>query len=128
MTESEEKIYAKMDAIEHELAKAAIIAKREVEAAAADLDPAVGEPARVAFETIRRPDLAREIIGERLADRAVECIRIDVRARIAYANALAAARGETVAELPGRDLRQRIGDEAAVEERDEHGVPRLRGG
>lgn len=53
--------------------------------------------------------------------------RDDVRARIAYANALAAARGETVAELPGRDLRQRIGDEAAVEERDEHGVPRLRG-
>jgi len=54
--------------------------------------------------------------------------RDDVRARIAYANALATSRGETLAELPGRDLRQRIGDEAAIEERDAHGVPRLRGG
>jgi HemY protein len=29
--------------------------------------------------------------------------------------------------LPGRDMRQRIHDEAVVEERDEHGMPRLRG-
>jgi HemY protein len=31
-----------------------------------------------------------------------------------------------VSELPGRDMRQKIFDQAAVEERDEHGVPRLR--
>jgi len=48
------------------------------------------------------------------------------RARQSYVNALRAARGETVSELPGRDMRQRIFDQAAVEERDEHGVPRLR--
>lgn len=49
------------------------------------------------------------------------------RARLSYLNALRAARGEAIAELPGRDMRQRIYDEAAIEERDEHGVPRLRG-
>lgn len=48
------------------------------------------------------------------------------RARLSYANALRAARGEATLELPGRDLRQRIFDEAVVEERDAHGVPRLR--
>ena len=48
-------------------------------------------------------------------------------ARRSYANALNAKRGETAAELPGRDLKQKIFDEAVVEERDEHGVPRLRG-
>ncbi|MDQ3205898.1 MAG: heme biosynthesis protein HemY, partial [Pseudomonadota bacterium] len=48
------------------------------------------------------------------------------RARQAYANALRAARGETTAEMPGRDLRQRIFDEAVTEERDAHGMPRLR--
>lgn len=48
------------------------------------------------------------------------------RARQCYANALRAGRGETTLELPGRDLRQRIFDEAVVEERDAHGVPRLR--
>jgi len=48
------------------------------------------------------------------------------RARQSYVNALRATRGETVSELPGRDLRQKIFDQAAVEERDEHGVPRLR--
>ncbi|MBU8977241.1 heme biosynthesis protein HemY [Lysobacter sp. MMG2] len=48
-------------------------------------------------------------------------------ARLCYANALAAARGEATQPLPGRDLRQTIFDEAVVEERDEHGVPRLRG-
>lgn len=51
----------------------------------------------------------------------------DARARLSYANALRAARGEAAHELPGRDLRQQIFDQAAVEERDEHGVPRLRG-
>ena len=50
----------------------------------------------------------------------------EARARQSYVNALRATRGEAVAELPGRDLRQRIFDQAAVEERDEHGVPRLR--
>lgn len=48
-------------------------------------------------------------------------------ARRSYANALTAKRGEAAIELPGRDLRQKIFDEAVVEERDEHGVPRLRG-
>jgi HemY protein len=51
----------------------------------------------------------------------------EARARQSYVNALRATRGETVSELPGRDLRQKIFDQAAVEERDEHGVPRLRG-
>lgn len=51
----------------------------------------------------------------------------DARARLSYANALSAARGEAASELPGRDLRQKIFDEAVVEERDEHGMPRLRG-
>jgi HemY protein len=51
----------------------------------------------------------------------------EARARQSYVNALRATRGETVNELPGRDLRQKIFDQAAVEERDEHGVPRLRG-
>jgi HemY protein len=51
----------------------------------------------------------------------------ELRARLAYANALRATRGESVAELPGRDMRQRIHDEAVVEQRDEHGTPRLLG-
>jgi HemY protein len=49
------------------------------------------------------------------------------RARLGYANALRAGRGEAVVEIPGRDMRQRIHDEAVVETRDEHGMPRLRG-
>lgn len=49
------------------------------------------------------------------------------RARLAYANALRSQRSETLLELPGRDLRQQIADTAAIEERDEHGMPRLRG-
>lgn len=48
-------------------------------------------------------------------------------ARRSYANALNAARGVAATELPGRDLKQKIFDEAVVEERDEHGLPRLRG-
>ena len=50
----------------------------------------------------------------------------DARARLSYANALRAARGDAVSALPGRDLRQQIHDQAAIEERDAHGVPRLR--
>ncbi len=50
----------------------------------------------------------------------------DTRARLSYANALRAARGEPIEELPGRDLRQKIFDQAVVEERDQHGMPRLR--
>ncbi|TWI13546.1 heme biosynthesis protein HemY [Aerolutibacter ruishenii] len=53
--------------------------------------------------------------------------RDEARARMAYANALAVARGEAPTELSGRDLQQRIVDAAAIEERDAHGVPRLRG-
>lgn len=48
-------------------------------------------------------------------------------ARRSYANALSAARGVAATELPGRDLKQKIFDEAVVEERDEHGLPRLKG-
>jgi HemY protein len=47
-------------------------------------------------------------------------------ARLSYANALRATRGEATVELPNRDLRDRILDEAAIEIRDEHGLPRLR--
>ena len=50
----------------------------------------------------------------------------ETRARLSYANALRAARDEAPVELPGRDLRQKIFDQAVVEERDEHGMPRLR--
>ena len=49
------------------------------------------------------------------------------RARLAYANALRSQRGEAPLDLPGRDLRQQIADTAAIEERDEHGMPRLKG-
>ncbi len=51
----------------------------------------------------------------------------DVLARQSYANALRATRGEAPTPLPNRDLRQQIHDSAAIEERDEHGLPRLRG-
>lgn len=51
----------------------------------------------------------------------------DPRARHCYANALCVARGETPTPLPGRDLREKILAEAAVEDRDAHGLPRLRG-
>jgi len=47
-------------------------------------------------------------------------------ARRAYANALHAARGEAAEELPGRDLREQIYDRAVVEDRDVHGIPRLK--
>ena len=51
----------------------------------------------------------------------------ETRARLAYANALRSQRGDALLDLPGRDLRQQIADTAAIEERDEHGMPRLRG-
>ena len=51
----------------------------------------------------------------------------ETRARLAYANALRSQRGAALLDLPGRDLRQQIADTAAIEERDEHGMPRLRG-
>lgn len=51
----------------------------------------------------------------------------ETQARRSYANALSAKRGDATVELPGRDLKQKIFDEAVVEDRDEHGVPRLRG-
>ena len=51
----------------------------------------------------------------------------DARARLCYRNALRATRGEPTEALPGRDLKQQIHDEAAIEERDAHGLPRLRG-
>ena len=51
----------------------------------------------------------------------------EARARQCYANALRAERGEAPTELAGRDLRQKIYDSAVTEDRDEHGMPRLRG-
>ena len=48
-------------------------------------------------------------------------------AALCHANALRAHRGEATTPLPGRDLRQQILDSAAIEERDAHGLPRLRG-
>ncbi len=50
----------------------------------------------------------------------------EARARQCYANALAAARGDAATPLPARALHQQIADEAVFEERDAHGVPRLR--
>jgi len=49
----------------------------------------------------------------------------DARAAVAFANALRSERGEALVEFPGRGLRERIGDAAAGEERDEFGHPRL---
>jgi HemY protein len=39
----------------------------------------------------------------------------ETRARLAYANALRSQRGDTLLDLPGRDLRQQIADTAAIE-------------
>lgn len=63
---------------------------------------------------------------ELLGDAAVQA-GDDARARMAYANALRSQRGEPALDLPGRGLRQQIADTAAVEERNEHGLPSLRG-
>ena len=43
-----------------------------------------------------------------------------------HANAVKAARGEAPVRLPVRDMRQEIHDAAVVEERDAHGLPRLK--
>jgi HemY protein len=51
----------------------------------------------------------------------------DARARLCYRNALRTARSDVIEPLPGRDLKQQILAEAAIEERDAHGLPRLRG-
>lgn len=48
------------------------------------------------------------------------------RARLCYTNALRRGRGEAARPLPGRGVREQILDEAVAEERDEHGMPRLR--
>ncbi|HEY1036588.1 MAG TPA: heme biosynthesis HemY N-terminal domain-containing protein [Pseudoxanthomonas sp.] len=48
------------------------------------------------------------------------------QAQQSYANALKATRAEAPVVLPGRDLRQTIHDQAVVEDRDAHGLPRLR--
>lgn len=50
----------------------------------------------------------------------------EAHARLCYANALAAARGGTITPLPTRSVPPPIVDEAAFEERDAHGLPRLR--
>ena len=63
---------------------------------------------------------------EALGDSAAQ-LGDEPRARLAYANALRSQRGEALHDLPGRDMRQQISDTAAIEERDEHGMPRLRG-
>ncbi|MFC4727440.1 heme biosynthesis HemY N-terminal domain-containing protein [Coralloluteibacterium thermophilus] len=47
-------------------------------------------------------------------------------ARQCLANALRVLRGKPPMALPGRGLHERIHDEAVAEERDEHGMPRLR--
>lgn len=51
----------------------------------------------------------------------------EARARHYYANALRSLRGEPLPDAPERAPEQAIVDSAAVEERDEHGLPRLRG-
>ncbi|MFC7301224.1 heme biosynthesis protein HemY [Cognatiluteimonas weifangensis] len=65
---------------------------------------------------------AWEELGHGFADNGEEAL-----ARQCYANALRVARDEPPVALPVRDLRQQIQDHAAIEERDEHGLPRLRG-
>ena len=49
----------------------------------------------------------------------------DANARQSYANALRSMRAEPVAPLAGRSLREQIFDASVIEERDQHGVPRL---
>jgi HemY protein len=50
----------------------------------------------------------------------------DAHARFCYANALRASRGDAIEPFADRDLRQSIHDQAVGEERDAHGMPRLR--
>lgn len=51
----------------------------------------------------------------------------DALSRRSYANAIHARRGEATEALGPANLKQKIQDEAVAEERDQHGVPRLRG-
>ena len=51
----------------------------------------------------------------------------DAPARLCYLNALRAGRGEPTEPIPGRGLREQIFDASVIEERDQHGVPRLPG-
>ncbi len=48
----------------------------------------------------------------------------DARARLCYRNALRVARGDAAEPLPGREPEQKILAEAAIEECDNHGLPR----
>ena len=96
--------------------------------ALARITRAEGQP--VAAEALLHRVLARaddaeawELLGQWRAAAAD-----DAAARRCFANALAAQRGASTEALPGRDLRQRIAAAAAVEERDELGMPRLPGG
>ncbi|MGY1408025.1 MULTISPECIES: heme biosynthesis HemY N-terminal domain-containing protein [unclassified Luteimonas] len=50
----------------------------------------------------------------------------DGRAWQCYANALAANRGQVVIPVSPREQHQQVADQAVFEDRDEHGVPRLR--
>ncbi len=51
----------------------------------------------------------------------------DANARLCYLNALRSMRGDVAEPLSGRSLREQIFDASVVEERDQHGVPRLPG-
>ncbi len=51
----------------------------------------------------------------------------DATARLCYLNALRVGRGETIEPMPGRSVREQIFDASVIEERDQHGVPRLPG-
>ncbi|HTD29280.1 MAG TPA: heme biosynthesis protein HemY, partial [Xanthomonadaceae bacterium] len=51
----------------------------------------------------------------------------DATARLCYLNALRATRGEATEPMPGRSVREQIFDASVIEERDQHGVPRLPG-
>src|SRR3546814_1332340 len=52
---------ARAAALHHEQPEPAVIPKRHIETAAADLGAADGEPAGAAYNPVGRPDLAREI-------------------------------------------------------------------
>lgn len=51
----------------------------------------------------------------------------ETRARLCYANALAAGRGGAITALPARGPQRQAADQAMLEERDAHGMPRLPG-
>jgi HemY protein len=66
---------------------------------------------------------AWEMLATQLTGRGEEAT-----ARVCLENALRVRRGQAPVDLPERELSDRISDEAVSEERDQHGVPRLRGG